>query len=128
MTSINSTMPLPVAYVDHGIANNFGTYIEVNKHLQDYPHLLTPILKHEFSHTNETVSWHDFKLDFMMPQALHYREMFTFMIKHPKSFTQLLPFYWTRKKGFIYDINLMVMYLTMLIVFGTTIYFGGKYL
>ena len=70
----------------------------------------------------------DFKLDFMMPLALHYKELFKFMFKHPKSFTQVLPFYWTKKKKLVYDINLMVMYLIMSVIFVTTIYFGGKYL
>ena len=124
MTSTN----LPIKYVNNGIANNFGTYIEVNKHLIEYPHLLEPILEHERAHTNQAVSVEDFKLDFMMPQALHYKELFKFMIKHPRSFSQLLPIYWNKEKGLVYDFNMMVMYLMMFCVFGLTIYFGGKYL
>lgn len=124
MTSTN----LPIIEVNHGIANNFGTYIEINKNLKKYPHLLKPILEHENAHTNKSISVQDFKLDFLMPQAIHYKELFKFMIKHPMSLTQLVPFYWTRKKGFVYDINLMVMYLMMCVVIGLPIYFGGKYL
>jgi len=128
MTSNNLPSNLPIVEVGHGIANNFGTHIEINKHLRDYPHLLKPILEHEFAHTNKAVSMEDFKLDFMMTQAIQYRQLFNFMIKHPKSFTQFAPFYWTRKKGFVYDFNLMVMYLIMVGVFGSTIYLGVKYI
>ena len=119
---------LPIIEVDHGIANNFGTYIEINKHLRKYPKLLNPILEHENAHTNKKFSMEDFKLDFLMPQVIHYKELVKFMFKHPKSFTQLLPFYWIKQKGFVYDINMMVMYLMMISIFGGTIYFGGKYL
>jgi len=119
---------LPIVEIDRGIANNFGTYIEINKHLRKYPNLLNHILEHEFSHTNKLVSFEDFKLDFIQPSKVNSFEMFKFMIKHPKSFTQLLPFYWTRKNGFVYDFNLIVMYLIMVFVFTLTIYLGGKYL
>ena len=119
---------LPIVNVNHGIANRFENHIEINKNLRDYPHLLKPILEHEFAHTNKKVSMQDFKLDFMMTPALHYKELFKFMIKHPRSFTQLLPFYWSREKKIVYDINLMVMYLMFGVVFIGTIYFGGKYL
>ena len=123
MTSIE----LPIIEVNHGLANNFGTHIEINKHLRNYPELLNPILEHEFSHTDKAVTWQDFKLDFIMPQAIHYKQLFNFMIKHPRSFTQFAPIYWTRKKGFIYDFNLIVMYLIMFTIITSTIYFGVKY-
>jgi len=119
---------MEIREVNHGIANNFGTYIEINKHLKNYPNLLAPILEHELSHTNKVVSMQDFKLDFMMTEAIRYKQLFWFMVKHPKSFTQLLPFYFTKKHEFVYDINLMVMYLIMSVIVITTIYFGGKYL
>ena len=119
---------LPVIEVNHGLANRFKTHIEINKNLQKYPNLRKSILEHEYAHTDKEVSVQDFKLDFLMPQAMHCRSLFGFMIKHPKSLTQLLPFCWTRSKGFVYDFNMMVMYLTMICVFSLTIYFGGKYL
>lgn len=119
---------LPIIEVSHGLANRFAGHIEINKNLRKYPNLRSSILEHEHSHTDKKVSMEDFKLDFMMPQVIHYKQLFGFMIKHPKSFTQLLPLYWTKSKGLVYDFNMMVMYLTMTIVFGSTIYFGGKYL
>ena len=119
---------IPIIEVNHGIANRFKDHIEINKNLNKYPHLLKRILEHELAHTDKNISLEDFKLDFMLPQAIHYKELFKFMIKHPSSITQLLPFYWIKRKGFIFDFNLTVMYLMMLGVFITTIYFGGKYL
>lgn len=119
---------IPIIEVNHGIANNFGNHIEINKHLRNYPHLLNPILEHEFSHTKKPVSWEDFKLDFLTTNSIPYKDLFFFMVKHPRSFTQFLPLYWTHKKGFIFDFNLMVMYIIMSGIVISTIYFGGKYL
>jgi len=119
---------LPIVEVDFGIANRFDDHIEINRNLKKYPHLLEPILEHEFSHTDKSISIEDFKLDFIQSSNINSFEMLKFMVKHPKSFTQILPFYWTRKNGFVYDFNLGVMYLIMISIFIITIYLGGKYL
>ncbi len=119
---------MKIVDVNHGIANRFSNHIEINKNLRNYPNLLTPILKHEFAHTNKVISKKDFKLDFIFPETLHYKELFKFMFKHPKSFTQLLPIYWAKGKGFVYDINLTIMYLFMIGIITVTIWFGLKYL
>tara|TARA_R100001530_G_scaffold112862_2_gene79848 strand:+ start:9023 stop:9397 length:375 start_codon:yes stop_codon:yes gene_type:complete len=124
MTSIS----IPIVEVDYGIANRFDDCIEINKNLRDYPNLLNPILEHEFAHTNKNISIQDFKLDFLMPQAIHYKQLFKFMIKHPKSFTQFFPLYWSKRRGIVFDFNMGVMYLIMISVFVGTIYFGGRYL
>ncbi len=119
---------IPIIEVDYGIANNFGTYIEVNKYLKKYPHLFNPVIEHELSHTDKVISAHDLKLDFYQNNNINSWDMLKFMFKHPKSFTQLAPFYWTKKKGFVYDLNLIVMYLIMIGVFTITIYIGSNYL
>lgn len=116
-----------IVEVNHGVANNFGKYIEINKNLKKYPNLLNPIMKHELAHTKEFFSVHDLKLDFVEETGINNFEMLKFMFKYPRSFTQLLPFYWTRKKGFVYDINLMIMYLISISVFISILYIGGKY-
>jgi len=118
---------MKIKYVDWGVANNFGDRIEINRNLKNYPKLLAPILSHEQAHTDKTISWEDIKLDFFSNSNINSWEMFKFMIKHPKSFTQLLPFYVT-KKGITCDINLIIMYSISITIFITTIYFGGKYL
>lgn len=119
---------MKIEYVEHSIANNFGSYIEVNKHLRDYPELLEPILAHELSHTDKAWSKEDFKLDLFSDNKINHWELIKFMIKHPKSFYQLLPVTYSKEKGFAYDISLLVMFLSMILVFSLTIYFGGKYL
>lgn len=119
---------MEIKEVNWGIANRFSTHIEINKHLKEYPHLLNPILKHENSHTNKFFSKHDFKLDFLNNSDVNSFEMLKFMIRHPKSFTQLLPFYWTKKSGFVYDVNMIIMYAVMSPIFIGTLYFGGRYL
>jgi len=119
---------LEIVEVNHGVANNFGSHIEINENLKKYPHLRQAILNHELAHTNKKVSAEDFKLDFMISQSFHYGQLFKFMITHPRSLTQLLPFYYSREKGIVYDVNMIVMYLMMGFVFGGTIYLGGRYL
>ncbi len=118
---------LSIVEVDYGIANNFGTHIEMNRHLKDYPTLYNPILKHELSHTDKIFSLEDMKLDFLQGSQVNNWELTKFMFQHPKSFTQLLPFYWTRKKGFVYDINMTVMYLIMFSIVSLSV-IGGMYL
>ena len=116
---------LQIVEVNHGIANNFGSYIEVNKNLKNYPNLYNPIMKHELSHTDKMFSLHDFKIDFLSDSKVNSLELLKFMFKHPKSFTQLLPFYWIKKKGFVFDLNLLIMYLITFCVFIGIIYIGG---
>lgn len=99
-----------IEYVSHGLGNNFGDSIELNKHLLEYPEIHDVILKHELSHTDKFFSLKDLKLD-LTQSDINSFDIFKFMIRHPLSFTQLLPFYWTRKHGFVYDLNLILIYL-----------------
>ena len=119
---------MEIRYINHSIANRFSDYIEINHHLKDYPKLLEPILQHELSHTNKDFSWQDFKLDFFSTNDIDSWEMFKFIIKHPSSWLQLSPVIYSKKKGFIYDINLIILYLIMITIFTSTIYLGVKYL
>jgi len=119
---------MKIKYVDYGLANNFGNSIEINKNLKNYPDLLKPILKHELAHTDKLFSFKDFKLDFYEDNEINTFDMLKFMFKYPKSLTQIFPFYWTKKKGFVYDLNLIVMYLIMIFIFTVTIYIGVKFL
>ncbi len=119
---------MKIEYVWHSIANNYGSYIEINRHLKDYPELLKPILQHELDHKEGGWTWSDFKLDFISDSGMNIFQLFKFMIKHPASFLQLSPIVYSKKRGFSFDINLLVMYLTMIFVFSLTIYLGLKYL
>ena len=85
---------MKVEYVDYGIANRFEDSIEINKYLQNYPSLLQPILKHEQSHSDETFTGKDLMLDIACLDKIDTWKLLKFMCKHPKSFMQILPFYW----------------------------------
>lgn len=119
---------MKIIEVNHSIANRFDNYIEINKHLRDYPNLLEPILKHELQHTDKAWSVKDFKLDFLSNNEVNQLDLLKFMIKHPSSFVQISPILYSRKKGFIVDINLLIMYLIFGVLIISTIYVGVKYL
>ena len=113
---------IPIVAVSHGIANRFEDCIEVNKHLINYPKLYFPIIKHELEHTNSLFSWEDFKHDLNSERKVDQVQILKFMFKHPKAFTQILPFYYTKKRRFVLDINLCLIYSAMFLV-GFGIYF-----
>ncbi len=119
---------MKIIEVNHSIANRFDGYIEINKNLKKYPNLLKPILAHEKAHTDEPWSVKDFKLDFFSDNKVDGWELLKFMFKHPKSFSQISPILYSKKKGFIIDINLMIMYSIMVTVFALIIYTGMRFL
>lgn len=103
-----------IEYVKWGLANNFGHTIEINEGLKEHPELLGPILQHEFNHTDKKFSWHDMKVDLTRTEKLSTMKLMKFMLRHPKTFTQFLPFYWTKKHGFVYDVNLIIIYVVII--------------
>ena len=110
---------MKIKYVEYGLANNFGNVIEVNENLRKYPELLEPILIHELSHTEEVFAMKDLMLDITATYNLNQRKLIKFMIKHPKSLTQLLPIYFSKTHGLVYDINSLlsyVMYITFILL------------
>ncbi len=113
---------IPIVDVGHGIANRFADAIEINKYLKAYPKLYFPILRHELSHSDKTFSFKDFSHDLNSENKVDRIQLLKFMFKHPKSFTQVLPFYYTPKRKIVIDINLVIVYLVMLLV-GFGIYF-----
>lgn len=119
---------IDIIEVEHGIANNFGDHIEINKHLKEYPDLFESVLQHELSHTNKEFSFKDLKLDLLADNEVDRRNMIKFMFKHPKSFSQLLPLYYSKRNGFVYDTNLIIMYAIMVATCSITIIIGVKYL
>ncbi len=106
---------MKIIEVNHGIANRFqdGT-IEVNENLIRYPSLYKPIMRHELEHTDKTFSIQDFKHDINSNDKVDQIKLLLFMFKYPRSFTQLLPFYYSKKRKFVIDINLSIVYSLML--------------
>ena len=110
---------MKVTYVSTGLGNNFGDEIELNKNLlkPEYKYIHDSILEHELSHTNQAFSMEDLKLDLSQSKISSW-EILKFMFKYPKSFTQLLPCYYSSKHGFVYDINLILIYSVTFCLFG----------
>ena len=119
---------MKIIEVNHSIANRFKNHIEINENLKKYPKLYKPILKHELDHTSKVWSLHDLKLDMTSNTGVNYIQLIKFMFKHPRSFLQLSPILYTKKRGVIFDINLFIMYFVFILTFMTTIYLGVNYL
>ncbi|KKN17077.1 hypothetical protein LCGC14_0969550 [marine sediment metagenome] len=117
-----SKLKTPIVEVNHGIMNRFADVIEVNRHLRKYPKLYFPILTHELEHSNQPFSLYDLKHDINSHNKVDQIQLLKFMFKHPKSFTQILPFYYTPRRKFVIDINLCIIYSVMLLL-GIGIYF-----
>lgn len=99
---------IKIIETEWGIANNFGNFIEIHKDLKKYPKLRKAILTHEKTHTESVWSWKDFKLDYFTSaetQGIKRLDLYKFMIKRPKTWIQVLPFYYTTTKGFVIDLN-----------------------
>ena len=115
---------MEIRYVNHSIGNNFGDFIELNESLTKYPSLHKAILQHELEHTNNKgFSKDDLILD-LSESKVNKVELLKFMLSNPKSFMQFAPCYWTRKHGFVYDINLILIYLFLILGISATIYFA----
>ena len=109
---------MEIIEVEWGLANRFKDEIEVNKHLKKHPKLYYPIMKHEFAHDDSLFSWKEFKHDLITDNKLNQWDLLKFMIHHPKTFTQLIPIYYSKKRGFVIDLNLSLTYFVMLSLIG----------
>ena len=105
---------MEVVYINHSIANRFSNHIEINENLKKYPELHNQILAHEFKHEDGGFTFNDLKLD--LTQRINIWQLSKFMIKHPKSFLQFAPIYYSRKKGFVWDMNLILFYIFLIIL------------
>jgi hypothetical protein len=110
-----------IEYVNHGIGNRFDDHIEINKNLLNYPEIYKKVLTHELSHSNEIFTVKDLLLD-LNDSGINRLDLFKFMIKNPRSLSQLLPITWSRKHGFIYDINQILIYSVIIILLSFTTY------
>ena len=112
---------MEIRYVDRALGNNFGSFIELNSHLKEYPQLHSAILKHELSHSSiKGFTKQDFVAD-MESSKINYWQLFKFMLKYPKSFWQFAPFY-KQGNSFIYDINMCIVFGVLIVAIGVTVY------
>lgn len=115
-----------IRWVNYGVANTFSynfknksyKIIEINKELIDEPKLFYPILFHELRHSKKIFSKEDVINDFSMAnlRSLPNLKILGFMFTHPKALLQICPFYKTKKQGWVFDLNLCVVYLIAIII------------
>lgn len=119
---------LQIIEVDYGIANNFGTHIEINKNLKKYPELYKAILDHELDHTDKYFSMEDFKLDLISGNNIKNIDLLWFIRRHPKAAVQFFPLWYSKRNGFYYDINMIIAYFAFSIPIIGGIILGLKFL
>ena len=111
---------LPIIETEIGLANNYGTHIEIHKDLKDYPDLYFPILKHELEHTQEAWSLKDFEHDFGSVPKLNYFKLAKFMIKRPKTLYQFIPIWYTKEKGLVIDLSTIIFIIVSILALFVT--------
>lgn len=114
---------MEIKEVDWGIANNFGDVIEINRNLKLYPEMYRAVLHHELKHTDKTFTGYDLIHD-ISDTRVKTLDILMFMFNHPKSLTQFIPFYWNRRYGFVYDINLIIVYIVFILIMVAGFYIG----
>jgi hypothetical protein len=114
---------ISVEYVKWGLANRFDDTIELNESLIKNKELHDAILSHERGHHHNNTFKQDFIHDLRPINKLSQKDLIVFMIKHPRTFTQILPFYWSpRRKKIIYDINTIVIYIIVFAIISSALF------
>ena len=112
-----------------GIADRFpdGT-IEINRNLDDYPQIKKSIIQHEARHTNrEGFTKEDMIHDLSTIDQFSQWDMVKFITKNPLSLIQFLPIYYHfKRKEWIMDINLLVIYSIVFPLFAIAIFIGMR--
>lgn len=114
-----------IEYVENSIGNNFGDHIELNKALLEpkYKNLHDAILNHELGHTKSKYSNKDFIHD-LNEHKVKNSDLINFLIHNPKSWTQFLPFYFSKKHGFVIDYSLCIVYVISISVISLAVFFA----
>lgn len=107
---------LKVKYSNRGLANFFGDYIEINRKLKNHKRIRDYIMHHELGHSKKFDLGHEFQIDWkIMPSLIK------FVIKNPSTWIDFLPIQ-RRNKVFIFDLNLILLYLGSIIIFSGLIF------
>lgn len=109
--------PIEIRFVDFGLANNFGDFIELHRDLRNYPNLMLAILWHEIKHEEGEWNLKDLAHDLTPNEGLKAWDVWKFMIKRPKTWIQMLPIYYQRDKGIVIDKSRIFIYSFLFIVF-----------
>jgi len=113
-----------IVYTKWNLANRFSDCIELNESLKEDKRLHDAILKHELGHKNDNTFKQDFIHDLTPVNDLTQRDVLKFMIKHPRTFTQIFPIYWSsRRKQFIYDLNMILIWGFIIVMILLAVFF-----
>ena len=125
-----------IRWVNYGVANSFAynykgkeyKIIELNKALIDEPDIFYPILFHELRHSKKILAIEDVINDFSFAnlKSLPNFKIIAFMLKNPSALIQVLPVYKTKKQGWVFDINLCLLWLVGLFMAFFLIKFVAK--
>lgn len=121
-----SEQGLTIIYRNFGIADAFpdGT-VELNKHLENYPNLKKALIQHELRHTSEQrFNKKDLIHDLTTMNQIHQWEMVKFMVRHPLSLVQVLPAYYSKERGLVYDKNSIFIWSILLSIIGIGLWIG----
>lgn len=102
---------LKVIYTKSGLANNFGTHIELNKKLKKDKELKNFVLRHELGHKKEFDLNHEIKDGiFLLTKPKVAFKLLYLYFTTPSTWTDILPIQ-VRKKHIVYDLNLLILYI-----------------
>jgi len=113
---------MKIKEVNIGIANYYGDVIEIHEDLKYFPNLYKRVLEHEFRHgeidEKQLSNLEHFKLDFKPSNIQVATELFLFMYKRPRTWVQILPLYYTKERGIIYDTSWISTWLFISLIIG----------
>tara|TARA_Y100000310_G_C20701481_1_gene830377 strand:+ start:758 stop:1129 length:372 start_codon:yes stop_codon:yes gene_type:complete len=120
--------PLWIELVDTGVANRFEfddhELIEMNWRLTKYPELYNNVLQHELRHDSGNFKFRDFVHDMKSRTP----GLFKFMGNHISAWTQILPFYWDKKrKSVVYDVS-AIMSWSLAVALSIGIFYSLRWL
>lgn len=115
---------LKIVYKNWGIADAFPDgVVELNKNLRNYPNLEKALIQHELKHSREAgFTKHDLVHDLTTMNQVSQWEMFKFIMTNPKSLTFLLPAYYSKERGLVYDQNAIIMWCVLIGIIGLGIW------
>ena len=115
---------IPVVYSKSGLANFYGSYIEINPKLKHNKPLRDFILKHELGHTDSFDLPHEFLEGIKLSNnpKLFFNLVYTY-ITTPSAWIDFSPVK-IKNKMLVYDLNLSLLYLFSIGLVAALIYFS----
>lgn len=107
---VTSSQRVQIRYSNTGLANYYGDFIEIHRNLKNNKPLRDYIVKHELGHSVKFDVGHDIKDGLgLVKKPKMFGKLLGFYLKNPSTWTDLLPIQY-KKKTFVYDLNLLMMY------------------